>query len=198
LQKLLYVDDHPLFCEGLSRALAAEIPGLRIEIASSVVEALKRLESEPDGFDLCLSDRRLGDGEGAQFAAMVRERFPSVAAGVLTGDVTPGLCRRLRAAGAVACLSKERSVVSLGAAVRRLLDGGKVFEEAQGSDFATITARRREIIELAAAGLLDKQIGAQLEISESTVRNHWRHIFERLGASNRTQAVSKALRRGLI
>jgi DNA-binding NarL/FixJ family response regulator len=62
----------------------------------------------------------------------------------------------------------------------------------------TLSIRRREILLLAGNGQLDKQIGEQLCITESTVRNHWQHIFTRLQASNRTEAVAKAMRLGII
>ena len=61
-----------------------------------------------------------------------------------------------------------------------------------------LTGRRRAIIAMAADGLMDKQIGDKLGISESTVRNHWQHIFTKLTTPNRTSAVAKALRMGLI
>ena len=63
---------------------------------------------------------------------------------------------------------------------------------------STLSIRRRKILLLAGKGYADKQIGDQLEISESTVRNHWQHIFVRLEAGNRTEAVVKAMRLGLI
>ena len=197
VQTLLFVDDHPLFNEGLRRAFALEMPELRVETASSLAEGVARLEAGAD-FDLCLSDRRLGDGEGVELVAIVRQRFPLVAIGILTGEVTPALARRVRAAGAIACLSKERTIDSLAAAVRTLFEGGQVFDDLPGSVYDTITDRRREIIRFAAQGLLDKQIAVKLEITESTIRNHWLHIFDRLGASNRTEAVSKAIRLGII
>ena len=196
--RLLYVDDHPLFCEGLARLLAAEIPALSVETASTREGALHRLAELDGGLDLCLSDQHLSDGEGAEIVEIVRTRFPLVAAGVLTGEVTQGLLQRLRAVGAVACLSKERPVASIVAAIQTLLSGEPVFDSPKGPVESTITDRRREIVRLAAKGFLDKQIGAQMKISESAVRNHWQFIFERLGATNRTEALSIALRRGLI
>jgi DNA-binding NarL/FixJ family response regulator len=197
VQTLLFVDDHPLVNEGLRRAFAVEMPELRVETASSLAEGVARLEADPD-IDLCLSDQRLGDGEGVDLVEIVRQRFPLVAIGILTGEVTPALVRRARAAGAIACLSKERTIDSLAAAVRSLFEGGEVFDDLPGSVYDTITERRRDIIRFAAQGLLDKQIAVRLEITESTIRNHWLHIFDRLGAANRTEAVSKAIRLGII
>jgi DNA-binding NarL/FixJ family response regulator len=197
LRSMMFIDDHPLFSEGLRRALEAEMPDLRVETASRVAQAIAMLEGDR-AFDLCLTDQRLGDGEGAELVDIVRRRFPLVAVGILTGEVTPVLVRRVRAAGAVACLSKERTIASLADAVRSLFDGGQVFDDWPPGPHDAITDRRREILRFAADGLLDKEIAPKLSITESTVRNHWQHIFERLGASNRTEAVSKAIRLGVI
>jgi DNA-binding NarL/FixJ family response regulator len=62
----------------------------------------------------------------------------------------------------------------------------------------SLSAKRRQILKLAGTGYLDKQISEQLNISESAVRNHWQHIFTRLEAGNRTEAVVKAMQMGLI
>jgi DNA-binding NarL/FixJ family response regulator len=197
VRSMMFIDDHPLFSDGLRRALEAEMPDLRVETASRMAQGIAILESDP-AFELCLTDQRLGDGEGAELVDIVRRRFPLVAVGVLTGEVTPALVRRMRAAGAVACLSKERTIASLADAVRSLFEGGQVFDDLPARPHDAITDRRREILRFASDGLLDKEIAPKLSITESTVRNHWQHIFERLCASNRTEAVSKAIRLGII
>jgi DNA-binding NarL/FixJ family response regulator len=197
LKTLLFVDDHPLISEGARRTLEAALPELRVTTASSKAKALAILEQE-SGFDLCLSDQKLGDGEGVDLVEIVRARFPTIAVGVLTGEVTRALVRRLRAAGAIACLSKTREIGSLCRAIRLLYEGEEIFDEPRDGEVAIVSERRREILGLAGSGLLDKEIGRELGIAESTVRNHWQHIFERLGASNRTEAVTKAIRRGII
>jgi DNA-binding NarL/FixJ family response regulator len=196
MRTLLYVDDHPLFLEGLRLALSIEWPDLRILTAASLAGALEILDRDT-GVDLCLTDQRLGDGEGLRLIEIARERYPLLAIGILTGEVTGALARRARAAGAIACLTKERAIGSLAQAVRGLFEGEPAFDDAPATA-EIITDRRRDILRMASDGMLDKQIGAQLEITESTVRNHWQHIFERLGASNRTEAVSKAIRLGII
>ena len=194
MSKLLYVDAHPPYREGFARILGAELAAHRVETAPSRAAALEKLAA-PERFALLLVDQPIADE--ARFVSTVRERFPETAVGVPASDPTPPLCRRLRAAGAIAGLSKQRSIPSLAEAVRALLAGGEAFDA--GPDLqAAMGERRREIVHLAAHGLADKPIGARLSISESTVRNHWRHVFQRLGAANRTAAVSKALRSGLI
>ena len=80
------------------------------------------------------------------------------------------------------------------------INGGLMFDDnaLPAAYNRSLSIRRREILMLAGKGHLDKQIGEQLNISESTVRNHWQHIFVSLDAANRTEAVVKAIRMGLI
>jgi DNA-binding NarL/FixJ family response regulator len=195
MKTVLFVDDHPLFREGLRAALEALDPGLRVVTATDAASALAALAADPS-IDLCLTDYRLPQSDGLELAREVRARHPSVAVALLSGDTS--LAARARAAGAVACLNKTRDVSSLAAAIESVFNGGEVFDDEPGSGGVLLSERRREIVRCAAAGLLDKQIGAKLDISESTVRNHWLHIFAQLGVGNRTEAVAKSMRLGLI
>ena len=197
MKTVLFVDDHPLFREGLRAALEALDPGLRVVTATDAAGALAALAADPS-IDLCLTDFRLPHADGIDLAREVRTRHPSVAVALLSGDTSPGLAARSRAAGAVACLNKTRDVNSLAAAIEMVFNGGEVFDDDPGAAGVLLSERRREIVRCAAAGLLDKQISARLDISESTVRNHWLHIFAQLGVGNPTEAVAKSLRLGLI
>lgn len=194
---LLFVDDHPLYRDGLVHALGAAMGDLRIVTAADLAGAAAVLDRDPD-LDLCLSDQRLPDGFGSDFVGFVRRRHPGVAAGVLSADVTPDLGRAVRAHGGVACLSKDRDVGAIAAALRAIFAGGEAFEAGATAPPRVLTERRRHIVRLAAEGWGDKQICSHLSITESGVRGHWHHIFGRLGATNRTEAVTKALRLRLI
>lgn len=193
---LLYVDANPIYCAGMARVLAAGIPDLRVVTAHDLAGAMAALEGDDD-IDVCLAEQRLSDGEGVDLVALVRHRFPKVAIGLLSDDATPVLAALVRARGGISCFSKNRDPRWIIDAVKALLDGSEVFE-VQASDAMLLTERRRAIVKAAAAGHSDKQICAQLDIAESTVRNHWHHIFGRLGAANRTEAVTKAMRLRLI
>ena len=197
MKTVLFVDDHPLFREGLRAALEALDPGLRVVTATDAASALAALAADPS-IDLCLTDYRLPQSDGLDLAREVRARHPSVAVALLSGDASLGLAARARAAGAVACLNKTRDVSSLAAAIESVFNGGEVFDDDAAGGGVLLSERRREIVRFAADGLLDKQIGARLDISESTVRNHWLHIFAQLGVGNRTEAVAKSMRLGLI
>ncbi|MBC9878342.1 response regulator transcription factor [Bradyrhizobium sp. INPA01-394B] len=196
---LLFVDDHPIYRDGLQQAVKGAVPDLRVLIADGVGSAWDLLQSSCD-VDLCLADYRLGDGDGLSLIARVRGSYPDTAIGLLCADPSPEVVMRVKAMGGVACLSKDRDIEALSLALEEVFAGGTVFDDMPlpASHFRTLSIRRREILLLAATGLLDKQIGDRLGISESTVRNHWHHIFATLGAGNRTEAVFKATRSGFI
>jgi DNA-binding NarL/FixJ family response regulator len=196
---MLFVDDHPIYRDGLQRALADALPDLRVLTASGAEVALALLEGTRD-IDFCLTDYRLADGDGASLLDEIRLRYPEIAIGLLCADPPAGIVDRLKAIGGVACLSKDRDTDSLASAIDAIFNGGLVFDESPvpASSSRTLSIRRCKILQLAGKGYPDKQIGEHLEISESTVRNHWQHIFVRLDAGNRTEAVVKAMRLGLI
>lgn len=199
MKTMLFVDDHPIYRDGLQRALADALPDMRVLTTSGAEAALGLLEGTRD-IDFCLADYRLADGDGISLLDEIRRRYPEIAIGLLCADPPAGIVDRLKAIGGVACLSKDRDTESLAAAIDTIFDGGLVFDEnlLPTSSTLSMSIRRRKILQLAGKGYPDKQIGEQLEISESTVRNHWQHIFVRLEAGNRTEAVVKALQLGLI
>jgi DNA-binding NarL/FixJ family response regulator len=196
---LLFVDDHPLYREGVRMALRDAMPDLRIVLADRVSSALEVLAAESD-VDLCLSDFNLPDGDGISLLAQVGPRYPSVARGLLCGVPDANMARQAQALGAVACLSKDRGIASLAEALQVLFDGGTVFDVAPASSagLPTLSDKRKEILRLAAKGLSNKEISALMGTSERTVKDHWGYIFEQMGVSNRTEAVSQALRERLL
>lgn len=199
MRRILFVDDHPIYRDGVRRVLENGRPDVRVFTADGASSALKLL-AEAHEIDLCLTDQRLLDGEGADLARQIRNLYPSVAVGILCAEPTLTLANEMRAIGAVACLSKDRDTTALCEAIDTLYNGGAIFDDSArgGANDHALSLRRREILIFAGQGLLDKQIGDRLGITESTVRNHWQHIFSQLSVSNRTEAVTKALRQGLI
>lgn len=199
MKTILFVDDHPIYRDGLRRALEASVQDLRVVVAGDVAEARRLLAGDSE-IDLCLADFRLPDGDGLELVKAVRKAYPSVAVGLLCGEPTQALAREVRALGGVACLSKELETSRLVEAVEAIFDGEDAFlaPPAAGGGAGALSDRRRDILVYASRGWPDKMIGDELGITESTVRNHWHHIFRRLGVTNRTEAVTKALRQKLI
>lgn len=161
---LLFIDDHPIYCEGMALALGRQIHGLSIHTAGDVQAACALLERED--IDLVLCDYRLPGDDGITVITTLAKAYPSVSTGLLCADLTPQLAKRAMAAGAVACLSEERDVVAMADALQRLLEGNSVFDvdpatpEAHG-----LTAHRIEILRLAARGLSNKEIAQKLQIT---------------------------------
>lgn len=196
---LLFVDDHPLYREGVRRALSDAMPDLRILLADGHASALQVLAADQD-IDLCLADFQLPDGDGLALLGQVARRHPTVARGLLCGSPDPAMARQAQLLGCVACLSKDRDIASLGEALRSLFEGGSVYDVAPSPELSVVSLsdKRKEILRLAAKGLSNKEISALVGISERTVKDHWSYIFEQMGVSNRTEAVSQALRERLL
>lgn len=195
--RLLFIDDHPIYCEGLAFALHRRVSGLEILTVGDGDSALRLLERKD--VDLLLSDFCLPNDDGLAILARVSARFPSIALGLLCADVTPLLAQRAMAVGAIACLSKQRDMESLAAALDQLLAGEPVFDQKPPKlEQYGISDRRLSIIEMASGGLSNKLIARELGITERTVKDHWQIIFKRLDAKNRVEAIHTALSRGMI
>jgi DNA-binding NarL/FixJ family response regulator len=198
MKRLMFVDDHPIYRDGIRRALEAGISDLEVIVARDGEQALERLRS--DGrIDLFLADYRLPGEDGLSLVSRVRRIDPTVAVGLLCGETSYGLIEDVRALGGVACLCKEMETDELVDAVAAIFDGDEIFSAPrdEGGE-RPLSERRRRILLAASKGLADKQISDQLGISESTVRDHWHHIFRRLRVNNRTEAVAQAVRQRFI
>ncbi|HMN72646.1 MAG TPA: response regulator transcription factor [Rhodoblastus sp.] len=198
MARILFVDDHPIYRDGLRRALEARIEGLEVIVAAGATEARQMLAADAS-IALVLADYRLVDGDGFELIAGLRASHAAVAVGLLCGEPTQALAAEVRAIGGVACLPKELETEELADAVESILEGDEAFPSpVPGRGGALMSERRRDILTFASKGWPDKLIGEELGITESTVRNHWHHIFRRLGVNNRTEAVTKALRQKII
>lgn len=198
MARILFVDDHPIYRDGLRRALEARIEGLEVAVASGATDARDKLAADAS-IALVLADYRLVDGDGLELISGLRASHADVAVGLLCGEPTQALAAQVRAIGGVACLPKELGTEELTDAVESILDGEEVFPSpVAGPGAPLMSERRRDILTFASKGWPDKVIGEELGITESTVRNHWHHIFRRLGVNNRTEAVTRALRQKII
>jgi DNA-binding NarL/FixJ family response regulator len=128
VKTMLFVDDHPIYRDGLQRALSDALPDLKVLTASGAGAALELLKATRN-VDFCLADFRLTDGDGASLLEEIRRRHPEVAIGLLCADPPDGMVDRIKAAGGVACLSKARDTDSLAAAIEAIFDGGLVFDD---------------------------------------------------------------------
>lgn len=196
------VDDHPLMQEGIV-ALVNNQPDMEIVGAAGSVADAARVFDEclPD---IVLMDMRLGDGTGIDAMETILAVHPEarvVLLTMMTGDM--GIRRALKA-GAKGYILKSMPPKELVQVIRSVNDGRKHIPPEVAAQLAEYYAddapsvREVEVLRLAAEGFKNRQIADKLFISEDTVKGHMKHIMDKLGASDRTQAVSIAVRRGII
>jgi two-component system, NarL family, response regulator DegU len=208
--RVLIADDHSLVRQGLRRYLDMAEDIDVVGEASNGEEALAMVEKEQP--DIVLLDIRMPGVDGLEAARMIRERYPKVGAIMLTAyDDRQFVVEAVRA-GARGYVLKARDAEHLIQTVRLVAGGNMVIDpqlvvalaeelsQAKERDrkAETLTAREIEVLQLLAFGHTNRDIAEKLFISPDTVKTHLEHIFEKLGASDRTAAVAEALRRRLI
>ncbi|GAA6142447.1 response regulator transcription factor [Hydrogenophaga sp. 5NK40-0174] len=203
---LLLVDDHPLFRDSFVMALRQLCPQVDVESASSTTEAMQRLESQPQRFDLVLVDYKLPGCDGIRAAVEMGMRHPGVSFGLITGEESPELPQRAASAGLVACLSKSLEMEALIDALGALARGQTVFSAVSfdsepkamsGTDFG-LSPRQLEVLRCLSTGASNKVIAQEMGISPATVKNHLDIIFDKMGVTNRMQAVMLAKAAGVM
>ncbi len=197
MRRILIVDDHPLYREGLVSALRAHLPGVEVFGAGSAEEGLIELERRPE-VDAVLIDLRLPGMDGFAALSAYAVRFPTVSRVLVSGQEGADLARRAFEAGASGFIPKSMSIDKVAQAVRQVLDGG-VFAPEQSEPQAQpsgLTLRQLEVLRLLGEGFSNKEIGTSLGITERTARAHVAAIFEVLQVENRTQAVLAGQRLG--
>lgn len=200
--RVMTVDDHPLMHEGIAALVNNQPDMVVVGAASSVRDApIVFTECLPD---VVLMDMRLGDGTGIDAMTSLLAIDRDVRIVILTmieGDV--GIRRALKA-GAKGYILKSMPPKELIQVIRNVHAGRKHIPPEIASQLAEYfaddapTAREIEVLTLVAQGLRNREIAARLFISEETVKVHVKHLMDKLGANDRTQAVSIAVKRGII
>lgn len=200
--RVLLADDHPVVREGLAALLNRRLDTTVIgEVANGqeAVDFFRRTQP-----DVTLMDLRMPIMGGVEAIHAIRAEFPAARIIVLTTyDGDEDIYRALQA-GAQGYLLKDAPREELLAAVHAVHDGQKCIPSALAAKLAErvfspeLTAREREVLALIVAGHSNREIGAALVISEGTVKAHVNSVLGKLGVNDRTQAVTAALRRGLV
>jgi DNA-binding NarL/FixJ family response regulator len=208
--RILIVDDHLIVREGLRWLLGQEE---QIEIAGEAATAEAALAAIPTLLpDVVLLDLHPPDRSGLEVLREVHERFPHTPVVVLTMLDQPEYVEEAVRAGAAGYLVKNAPQAELTRAVRAAAGGdayiqaevtrpllARFAQEVRAQEPAPLLApREREVVGLLAEGLADKQIAARLGLSQATVKGYIRTAYEKLGASDRAQAVAIAIRGRLI
>ncbi|HYW65714.1 MAG TPA: response regulator transcription factor [Candidatus Dormibacteraeota bacterium] len=200
--RVLSVDDHPLLREGIA-AIIDNQPEMRLVAqASNAQEAIQQFRKHRP--DVTLMDLRLPDKSGIDAMIAVRTEFPEARVIMLTtfeGDVE---IQRALEAGARGYMLKSMPPKELVEVIRQVHAGKKRIPPQLAAQLAEhlsdedLTAREIEVLSQIAGGNRNRDIAEKLFITEETVKVHIKHIMEKLGASDRTQAVAIGLRRGII
>jgi DNA-binding NarL/FixJ family response regulator len=200
--RIFSVDDHPLMREGIAAIIRNEPDMLLVAEASNGREAIQGFrEHRPD---VTLMDLRLPDISGIDAMVAIRTEFPDARIIMLTtfeGDVE---IRRALQAGAAGYMLKTMPRRQLVDMVRRVHAGKKHIPPEIAAHLAehlgdeSLSKREVDVLQKIAGGNRNGDIAALLFISEETVKGHVKHIMEKLGASDRTEAVAIGIRRGII
>ena len=200
--RVFSVDDHPLLREGIAALVNSQPDMIVAGEAATGAEALKLFKQlQPD---VTLLDLRLPDTSGIDILIAIRTEFPEARIIMLTtfeGDVE---IHRALQAGARGYLLKNMPPSELLEVIRQVHAGKKRIPPAIASQLAehmsdeTLTEREVEVLREVAGGNKNRDIANKLFISEETVKVHIKHIMDKLGAADRTQAVTIGVRRGII
>jgi len=200
--RILSVDDHPLLREGIAAIINSQPDMLLAAVASTGREGIQRFrEHQPD---VALMDLRLPDLSGIDALIAIRSEFPEARVIMLTtfnGDVD---VQRALKAGAYGYIIKSTPRRELLEAIRKVHSGKKAVPPEVAAQLAehlggrALSEREISVLRQIAGGNRNKDIAERLFISEETVKVHIKHIMEKLDASDRTQAMAIAVRRGII
>lgn len=200
--RVLIVDDHPVLRDGVAALLSTQSDICLIAEAATGREAIDQYRKHSP--DLVLMDLQMPDLGGIEAMLAIREDFREARFIVLTtyrGDAQ--VLRAIRA-GARGYLLKSMLRTELIDAIRAVHAGQKRIPPEVAAELADhaaedeLTPREIEVLRSIAAGNSNKLIGGHLSVSEETVKGHVKNIFSKLGANDRTHAVTIALKRGII
>lgn len=200
--RILSVEDHPVFREGLNMILGSQPDMLLVAQASNAVEAVAEFRRHRP--DITLMDLRLPGTNGIDTMIAIRGEFLQARIIMLTTSDSDGEIQRALRAGAAAYVLKSMPKNELLDVIRAVHCGGRHIPPEVAARLAEhlgeedLTTRELEVLQLIRDGFRNKQIADQLAIAETTVNFHIKNLVEKLKANDRTHAVTIALRRGLL
>jgi two-component system NarL family response regulator len=200
--RVLVVDDHPMIRAGLTATISPEPDMTVVGSASTGREGLEQYRRHQP--DITLMDLKMPDMGGVEAIRTIRAEFPSAKIIVVsTYEGDEDIYRALNA-GAVTYLLKDTLAEKMVGIIREVAGGGRpippeVAQRLTDRMFqAALTTREIDVLHLVARGMRNKEIAAELKISDETVQGHVKNILAKLSVHDRTEAVAVALRRGIV
>jgi len=200
--RILSVEDHPVFREGLSTIIGYQEDMLLVAQAANAAEAMAEFRKHRP--DITLMDIQLPGINGTEAMIAIRGEFPEARIIMLTTSDTDGEIHRALLAGASTYIFKSMPRDQILEVIRLIHAGKRYVSPEVAARLAAymqddnLTARELQVLRLIRDGNRNKEIGNQLCIAEATVNFHIKNLVDKLGAKDRTHAVTIAVRRGLL
>jgi two-component system, NarL family, nitrate/nitrite response regulator NarL len=201
--RLLLIDDHSLFREGMARLLAGEPDFELVAHCATGDEGLAVLRQHP--VDLVLLDYDLGVTRGSEVLTQIRTLTPETKVLMLTAGISEAVAKQVIALGAAGIFLKHHSPTELSKCIRQIMEGWSwldhqhlraIFSDPSqnsSADKPSFTQREREVLRAVFEGLSNKEIGARLSTSEAAVKSVLQQLFDKTGVRTRSQLVRLAI-----
>ena len=200
--RVLNANDHPVWCLGIASVINAQRDMELVAQVSTGREAIDHLRKH--AADVILMDLRLPDTSGIDLMIAIRAEFPGARFVIVTAFARENEVRRALAEGAQAYLLKSMPSSELVDVIRQVHAGKRKIPAPIAAELAehygddVLTDREVEVLRHLVDGNRNRDIAQKLFIAEETLKVHMKHILDKLGANDRTQALTIALRRGVI
>jgi DNA-binding NarL/FixJ family response regulator len=199
MYKVLIADDHPLFRNALKQVLINQTIPMQVQESQDFQSTIDALDQDVD-IDLLFLDLNMPGNQGLAGISTIRAQFPNTLIIVVSADEQEHTITKCVKLGASAYIPKSVDMIEISHAVTKVLEGEQWLpkgyqlaqqgptEKAFFSQLEQLTPHQLKVLGLIAEGLLNKQIAYELNISESTVKQHASAVLKKLGVYNRTQA----------
>ena len=196
--KVIYViDDHPMMREAISSMLRRQFAATRVIEFSSLAEAKAGSAAFPNPDVVCL-DLTLGDSQGPRGVSEIKALHPYVPLVVISGCSAAEMEDSCLQAGADVYIEKSAGAADIRATLRALIAPESEFDESEMFGAIKLSKRQKQLIAMLDYGFSNREIAAELGLSEHTVKVHLLRLFRRLNVNSRTQALHTARLNGLL